>query len=99
MARRKRPAPEPSTGQLLIPEASKASMEAIRDKAAAWAERSGLKPPFSMTGPDRVDFPERGHGYVIVVQEAAGDSPRMGTARFDADGRPTMWSIDGIARV
>lgn len=77
------------------PPAPPPSLDEIRAAAVEWATRSGLRPPFTVTGPDRVDFPQHGHGYLVLIQERTGKRCRLGTARFTSEGQPSYWSIDG----
>lgn len=65
----------------------------LRD-AAEWATECGFKSPFTLTGPEETLFPRHGHGYVVTVHETSGRN-RMGTARFNAEGRRAMWTMDG----
>lgn len=71
----------------------------LRD-AEAWAAECGLTRPFTLTGPEKVEYPRAGFGYTVLVneQEAPGRrrATRMGTAKFDAQGRRAMWTIDGM---
>lgn len=67
----------------------------IRECAVAWAKRCGLRPPFTVTGPERIAYPKDGHGYTVLVQEATGRQ-RLGTARFSSTGQETYWTVDGI---
>lgn len=71
------------------------SMEDIRNAAVSWATQAGLYPPFNVNGPERVDFPQHGHGYQVVIREEAGKQ-RMGTAKFTSEGKPDFWQVDGI---
>ena len=64
-------------------------------ESPAFLQKIGLKPPFTVNGPDRVSYPKAGHGYVLTVQEDAGKQ-RLGSARFNSKGDPTYWSLDGI---
>jgi len=86
--------PPPQNGQAKAEE-SPAFLAAVKARAAEVARECGLKEPFLLTGPDRVDYPERGHGYIVVVKEETGRQ-RMGSARFDAEGQHRYWSLDGI---
>lgn len=40
-----------------------------------------------------VRFPVRGHGFAVTLQERTGKQ-RSATQRFDANGRPTFYSLD-----
>lgn len=71
------------------------SLEALREDGKKWAEECGLKPPFNVQGPDRIDYPQRGYGYQMTVREAGGKQ-RLGSARFTSAGVRSYWSIDGI---
>lgn len=71
------------------------SMDQIIKAAAQWAESCGLKPPFDIAGPAREDYPRHGHGFVVKIQEQSGRRT-MGTARFAEDGKPSMWTVDGV---
>lgn len=71
------------------------SLDAIRDDAVAWAVECGFKGDFMVNGPDRVDYPQSGYGYVVVIKEQTGKQ-RMGSARFTSAGVRSYWSIDGI---
>jgi len=67
----------------------------IQEDGIRWAGECGLHPPFGVNGPERVEYPRAGHGYVVTIQEEEGKR-RLGTARFNARGEPTYWSLDGI---
>jgi hypothetical protein len=71
-------------------------LETIRVKATQWAQECGLRPPFTVGGPERVNYPKQGHGYVVTLRENEGKE-RLGSARFSSSGAPTYWSVDGIA--
>lgn len=62
-------------------------------KAAEWAVECGLKKEFTLTGPERIDYPKHGHGYAVTVQEREG-LRRMATARFTAAGQRNLWTMD-----
>lgn len=72
-----------------------AFMAEIRTKGVEWAEECGLRPPFSVSGPDRIDYPRHGHGYVVTVQEKTGKC-RLGSARFTSEGVRSYWSLDTL---
>lgn len=78
----------------VVPE-NPAFLAQIRERAIAWAKRCGLKPPFTVTGPERVEYPQEGYGYTVLVQETTGKE-RLGTARFSSTGRETYWTVDGV---
>ena len=40
-----------------------------------------------------VRYPVRGYGFAVTIQEQTGKQ-RSATQRFDADGRPTFYSLD-----
>ena len=40
-----------------------------------------------------VRYPARGHGFAVTIQEMTGKQ-RSATQRFDANGRPTFYSLD-----
>ena len=87
------PAPLPPSDFAKIE--SPAFLEKIRASATLWAKECGLKPPFIVSGPERVDYPKKGHGYVVTIKEETGRQ-RLGSARFNSNGAPTYWSLDGI---
>lgn len=99
------PLPPPAQAQLAAlgttPTGAKAKIESpvflekIRVDAIEWASECGLKPPFMVNGPDRVNYPRYGHGYVLTIKEETGRE-RLGSARFNSDGARTYWSLDGI---
>lgn len=66
----------------------------IRDKALAWAHENGLQGDLDAQGPERVNYPVRGHGYVVTLRERNGKQ-RLATARFDSEGKPSFWTMDG----
>ncbi len=70
-------------------------LEKVRVDAIQWAKQCGLKPPFTVNGPERVAFPREGHGYVVTLREETGKQ-RLGSARFNSKGASTHWSLDGI---
>lgn len=72
-----------------------AFLEKICADAIEWAKECGLKPPFRVNGPDRVEYQREGHGYVVTIKEETGKQ-RLGSARFNSNGTPTYWSLDGI---
>ena len=95
-------APDLPTGEIkatvipMFPEPEKpVSLDWLRDEGKKWAEECGLRPPFMLTGPDRVDYPRYGYGYSMTVKEETGKG-RLGTARFNQFGERSYWSIDGI---
>ena len=63
------------------------------ERAAEWAIECGLKKEFTLTGPERIDYPKHGHGYAVTVQEREG-LQRMATARFTAGGQRNLWTMD-----
>ncbi len=67
----------------------------IRRDVIEWAKECGLKPPFNVSGPDRVEYPRQGHGYAATIQEETGKC-RMGSARYTSAGDRSYWTIDGI---
>lgn len=73
--------------------------EAILKSAEVWAIECGLRGPFDLAGPDKVDYPQHGYGFVVLVSELNPYKPgarvRMGTARFTDQGERAMWTIDG----
>lgn len=73
------------------------SMDTVKQQAIEWATKCGLRPPFAVNGPEKVDYPQWGHGYVVHLQETLPTNGRcrMGTARFTWDGTPSYWSVDG----
>lgn len=75
------PAPEPPA-----PEPA-----AILEKAVAWARECGLRGEIRTEGPSRVDYPQRGHGYTVLLVDAAS---QVGTARFTSAGARDMWTLD-----
>lgn len=68
-------------------------MSLIRTRAVACAIECGLDKDLDVGEPQRVDYPQHGHGYMVTVQER-GAKRRMGTARFDAQGRLAYWTLD-----
>src|SRR6266852_2725735 len=85
--------PPPPGDQAKI--ASPAFLEKVRVDAIEWAKECGLKPPFAVDGPERVNYPRQGHGYVVTIREDTGKR-RQGSARFTSEGAPSYWSLDGI---
>jgi hypothetical protein len=74
---------------------SPAFLEKVRRDATLWAQECGLKPPFTVNGPERVNFSKGGHGYEVTIKEDSGKQ-RQGSARFNSKGASTYWSLDGI---
>jgi hypothetical protein len=70
-------------------------MEVLRATAIQWATECGLRPPFTVNGPEKVDYPQYGHGYVVHITEQRPGKSRMGTARLTSEGNPAFWSLDG----
>lgn len=66
----------------------------ILKSATDWAKECGLREPFNLSGPTKIDYPQRGYGFNVVIQEA-GDAKRLGTARFTAEGKRSLWTRDG----
>ena len=87
------PSPPPARNPAAVE--SKEFMEKIRADAIRWARECGLSPPFTVSGPERVDYPREGHGYVVTLEEREGRE-RLGSARFNSTGATTYWSLDGI---
>ena len=71
--------PPPPSDQAKI--ASPAFLEKVRVDAIEWAKECGLKPPFTVDGPERVNYSRYGHGYVVTIREDTGKR-RLGSARF-----------------
>ena len=76
------------------PEIAPPDPKALTADAISWAKECGLRDEVHADAPTRIDYPQRGHGYVVVVHERAGRG-QMGVARFTADGRRGMWTLDG----
>lgn len=53
---------------------------------------NGLKGDLSASW-SLVRYPVRGHGFIVTIQERTGKQ-RTATQRFDAEGKPTYWSLD-----
>jgi len=87
------PAPPPHNYPAKIE--SQAFLDRIRVDAIEWAKECGLKPPFTVNGPEQVDYRKEGHGYVVTIKEETGKQ-RLGSARFNSNGAATYWSLDGI---
>lgn len=68
--------------------------DVIRDRAISWARENGLQGEIDVQGPERVNYPVRGHGYVVTLRERDGKQ-RLATARFDHAGTPSFWTMDG----
>lgn len=66
----------------------------LRGKAMEWALENGLRAPLRVAHLERVSYPQWGFGFVASVQEVEGRQ-RSATARFDSEGNPSYWSIDG----
>lgn len=71
------------------------SMDWIQKDVMSWAKDCGMKDPLYCEGPTKENFPQRGYGFVFIVQEKVGKQ-KMATARYDARGRRSYWSMDGI---
>lgn len=71
------------------------SMDWIKGDAEKWAKDCGLKDPLQVEGPNKEIFKSNGCGYVFIVQEKTGKN-RMATARYNAKGQRSYWSMDGI---
>ena len=67
----------------------------IRQDVVEWAKECGLRPPFNVSGPDRVNYPRQGHGYAATIKEETGKA-RMGSARYTSTGDRSYWTIDGL---
>lgn len=66
----------------------------LRGKALEWALENGLRAPLRVAHLERVNYPKWGFGFVASIQEVEGRQ-RTATARFDSEGNPSYWSIDG----
>jgi len=85
-------APPPQNGQTQdTPE----FLATIKARAVEVAKECGLREPFLLGGPDRIDYPQHGHGYIVTVKEQAGKG-RMGSARFNSEGEHRYWSQDSL---
>lgn len=108
MGRRKRSKELGEQIPLVLPELDQAKIEtpvipsilkeSLRGAAASWAQEAGFKSPIEVIGPERVEYCQHGYGYVVRIQESGKltGRPRLGTATFTFDGRPAMWTVDGI---
>lgn len=76
------------------PDPPRPDFDELLKSAREWAVECGLKPPFTMNGPEEVPCRLYGRNYVVTVHEDGGKN-RMGTARFNSEGRRAMWTIDG----
>lgn len=83
----------PANGNGHGPEPPPPDPGALMADAIAWALESGFRGSIHADDPTRVDFPQRGHGYVIALREQTGQG-QMATARFTAEGRRAMWTLD-----
>lgn len=82
----------PGAGEAAAP--GEPPLEVIRARALSWAQENGLQGEVDAQGPERVNYPIHGHGYVVTLRERNGKQ-RLATARFDAAGNPSFWSMDG----
>lgn len=82
----------PGAGEPVGPDEPKPGV--IRDRALAWARENGLQGEIDAQEPERVNYPVRGHGYVVTLRERDGKQ-RLATARFDYAGEPSFWTMDG----
>jgi len=89
------PAPPPPPSNEPAKIESPTFLAKIRVDAIEWARECGLKPPFTVNGPERVGYPKEGHGFIVTINEETGKR-RLGSARFNSKGDPTYWSLDGI---
>jgi hypothetical protein len=83
------PVPRPE-----VPELDSGALEEVRKKALEWGKAAGLVPPLLAQFPERTAYPKFGHGYSVLVSES-GAGKRTGTAKFDAHGKPSMWTLNG----
>lgn len=67
---------------------------ALKAEAESMARECGLKGDLLLVGPERVEYPQHGHGYVVVVREKNGHQ-RSGTVRLTAEGKKSYWTMDG----
>lgn len=88
-------APPPQNGQAKAAEDPPELLAMIKARAVEVAKECGLREPFLLGGPDRVDYPQRGHGYIVTVKEQTGKG-RMGSARFNSEGEHRYWSQDSL---
>ena len=65
----------------------------LRSDADALAHENGLVGVLDIDEPVKVTYPVWGHGWSVGVRERAG-LQRAATARFDAAGKPSFWSMD-----
>lgn len=88
------PRPAPAAPPPEIPDLGPEDLEAVRKTALEWAIAAGLVPPLAAAPPERLAYPKFGHGYSVLVSESASGG-RTATAKFDASGRPSMWTLNG----
>lgn len=64
----------------------------LLEKARQLGLENGLKGDLNVSWA-LVRYPIRGHGFAVTIQERTGKQ-RAATQRFDAEGRPTFYSLD-----
>jgi hypothetical protein len=98
MGRKKKPDPAP-----LVPEAPEPAPiqreipvppRDLVAKAVDEARKCGLRDPLRASSPKLQDY-QTSFGFTVVISENEGHR-RMGTVWFTAQGKITMWSLDGV---
>lgn len=70
----------------------------LREDACAYARQNGLFDPLEASQPSTVEYARSGHGFTVKVRELRAPG-RSGTLHFRSDGKPSMWSLDGLGGV
>lgn len=68
-------------------------MQLLED-AVQWAQKCGLANQVKAAGPERIEVNGAVCGWTVSVQETAPPG-RIGTARYNAAGKRSMWTLDG----
>lgn len=66
----------------------------LKTEAESMARDCGLTGELVLQEPERVEYPQYGHGYVVIVREKNGHQ-RSGTVRLTCEGKRNCWSMDG----
>lgn len=70
-------------------------LKSISESAAQWARECGFEGPLDVSPPTQIPYPRHGYGFLVTIREKENRG-RLATAHFTADGKPSMWTRDGM---
>lgn len=76
-------------------EVPQALLKSISESADKWARECGFEGPLDVSTPTQLFYPVRGYGFLVTIREREGRG-RLATAHFTAEGKPSMWTRDGM---